>query len=114
MTRAAVDRLSVLVSSPKKDPAGVRLAIRAKPRAKTSRVVRAEGVSVDVALAAPPVDGAANDELLRVLAEVLDVPRSAVAIVRGASGKRKVVEVHGVPEADVVARLAAAAGVWRF
>jgi uncharacterized protein len=97
------------------DPVSVvRLAVRAKPRAKASRVLRAEGVSIDVALAAPPVDGAANDELLRVLSDVLGVPRSALEIVRGASGKRKVVEVRGVPEADVVARLAAASGVWRF
>jgi uncharacterized protein YggU (UPF0235/DUF167 family) len=76
--------------------------------------VRAEGISLDVALAAPPVDGAANDELLRVLSDALGVPRSALEIVRGASGKRKVVEVRGVSEADVVARLAAAAGAWRF
>jgi uncharacterized protein (TIGR00251 family) len=101
------------VPSPKHVPSGVRLVVRAKPRAKTSRVVRAEGISIDVALAAPPVDGAANDELLRVLSEVLGVPRSALAIVRGNTGRRKVVEVRGLPEADVVARLAAASGVWR-
>jgi len=79
--------------------------VRVKPRAKTSRVVRAEGISIDVALAAPPVDGKANDELLRVLSEALGVPRSALEIVRGASSRRKVVEVHGVSEAEVVARL---------
>jgi hypothetical protein len=38
----------------------------------------------------------------------------ALEIVRGASGRRKVVEVRGMSEADVVARLAAASGVWRF
>ena len=76
--------------------------------------MRAEGISIDVALAAPPIDGAANDELLRVLSSALGVPRSAVEIVRGASGKRKVVEVRGLAEAEVVARLAAASGVWRF
>jgi uncharacterized protein YggU (UPF0235/DUF167 family) len=76
--------------------------------------MRAEGISIDVALAAPPIDGAANDELLRVLSGALGVPRSALEIVRGASGKRKVVEVRGLSEAEVVARLAAASGVWRF
>jgi uncharacterized protein (TIGR00251 family) len=101
------------VSSPK-HVSGVRLAVWVKPRAKTSRVVRAEGISIDVALAAPPVDGAANEELLRVLSDVLGVPRSALEIVRGASSKRKAVEVRDLPEADVVARLAAASGVWRF
>lgn len=90
-----------------------RLTVRAKPRAKASRVTRAEGVSIDVALAAPPVDGAANDELLRVLSAVLKVPRSALSIVRGASGRQKVVEVHGPTEAEVVTRLADAATVSR-
>jgi uncharacterized protein (TIGR00251 family) len=85
----------------------VRIAVKAKPRAKTSRVVRAEGTSIEVALAAPPVDGAANDELLRVLAEVLGVPRSALAIVRGASARQKLVEVQGLSEPDVIARLRA-------
>jgi uncharacterized protein YggU (UPF0235/DUF167 family) len=88
----------------------VRLTVRAKPRAKTSRVVRAEGLSADVALAAPPVDGAANDELLRVLSVALHVPRSTLTLVRGASSKQKVVEVRGLSEAEVVARIAAATG----
>jgi uncharacterized protein len=70
--------------------------------------------SIDVALAAPPADGAANDELLRVLSAVLGLPRSGLAIVRGALTRRKVVEVQGASEADVVARLAEATGVWRF
>jgi uncharacterized protein len=96
------------VSSSKPAPPTVRLAVKAKPRAKTSQVVRAEGLAIEVALAAPPVDGAANDELLRVLSDVLDVPRSALALVRGMSGRKKVVEVRGLSEADVVARLAAA------
>jgi uncharacterized protein YggU (UPF0235/DUF167 family) len=86
----------------------VRIAVKAKPRAKTSRVIRAEGTSIDVALAAPPIDGAANDELLRVLAEVLDVPRGTLAIARGASARQKLVEVRGLTEAEVVSRLAAA------
>lgn len=90
-------------------PPAIRLTVRAKPRAKASRVTRAEGVSIDVALAAPPVDGAANDELLRVLSAVLEVPRSALSIARGASGRQKVVEVHGLTEAEAVARLADAA-----
>jgi len=102
------------VSSPRRAPDIVRLAVRAKPRAKTSRIVRAEGTSIDVAIAAPPADGAANDELLRILSAVLGLPRSALAIVRGASSRRKVVEVQGVSEAEVVARLAEASGVWRF
>jgi uncharacterized protein YggU (UPF0235/DUF167 family) len=88
----------------------VRLSVRAKPRAKKSRVVRAEGLSVEVALAAPPVDGAANAELLVVLAEALGIPRKALHLAVGAGSKRKLVEVHGLQEEEVVRRLAAVAG----
>ena len=56
---------------------------------------------------------AANDERLRVLSDALSAPRSAPEIIGGASGKRKVVEVRGISEAEVVARLAAASGVGR-
>jgi hypothetical protein len=88
----------------------VRLSVRAKPRAKKSRVVRAEGLSVEVAVAAPPVDGAANAELLVVLAEALGVARKALHLAVGAGSKNKVVEVYGLQEGEVVRRLAAAVG----
>jgi uncharacterized protein (TIGR00251 family) len=91
----------------------VRITVRAKPRARRSSIVRAAGLSVEVALAAPPVDGAANDELLSVLAEALAVPRSALRLVLGAGSKNKVVEVVGPSEADVAGRLAASAGPGR-
>ncbi|HEY2509773.1 MAG TPA: DUF167 domain-containing protein [Polyangiaceae bacterium] len=92
-------------------PAGgtVRISVRAKPRAKKSAVLKADGLTVDVALAAPPVDGAANEELLAVLAEALGIPKRALALVVGASSKSKVVAVEGMAEGDVVARLAQAA-----
>jgi uncharacterized protein YggU (UPF0235/DUF167 family) len=86
----------------------VRITVRARPRAKNSRVLRVEGPTVEVARAAPPVDGAANDELLIVLADVLSVPRRALALVMGSSSRTKVVEVNGLDESEVVARLRAA------
>jgi uncharacterized protein (TIGR00251 family) len=74
----------------------VRFEVHAKPRAKKSRIggVRADG-SLEVALAAPPVDGAANEELVRFLAKVLEVPRAAVTLVRGESSRTKLVAVAG-------------------
>ncbi len=91
------------------DPSrAVRVTVRAKPRAKRSRVTRAEGLAVDVALAAPPVDGAANEALVALLSDVLSVPKRALTLVLGAASKHKVVEVSGLAEADVAARLAAA------
>jgi uncharacterized protein (TIGR00251 family) len=54
------------------------------------------GDALKVRLTAPPVDGAANDALVRFLAERLGVPRSAVSLVSGTGGRLKVVEVAGV------------------
>ena len=71
----------------------IRFEVHAKPRAKKSRIVGPRGDSLEVALAAPPVDGAANEELVRVLAEALDVPRRNVQILRGETSQKKLVGV---------------------
>ena len=84
---------------------GVRFEIWAKPRAKKSRVVGERGDAIEVSLAAPPVDGAANEELVRVLSELLDVPKRAVAIVRGDTSQRKLVESAGVSAEEARRRL---------
>ena len=86
----------------------VRLSVRAKPRASRSKLVRADGLSIDVALAAPPVDGAANAELIAVLARVLALPKSALRLVLGETSKHKVVEVTGLASDEVHARIAKA------
>ena len=62
-----------------------------------------------VRVAAPPVDGRANDALTRFLSELLDVPAADVRVVSGGGGREKVVEVHGRAAAEVDALLAAAA-----
>jgi uncharacterized protein (TIGR00251 family) len=78
----------------------VRLTIFAKPRAKHSRVVGCAGLNAEVALAAPPADGAANKALIEVLARALSVPKSALSIAVGKSSKHKVVEVTGLEAAE--------------
>lgn len=80
---------------------GVRFAVRAQPRASRSEVVGVHGDALRVRLAAPPVDGEANDELVRCLARWLGVPRRAVNLVAGATGRNKVVEIEGVTAAEV-------------
>lgn len=84
----------------------VRLEIRAKPRAKKSALVGVRDGALEVAIAARPVDGAANAELVSVLAEALGVARSSVRIVRGEGGRNKLVAVAGLGELEVRARLA--------
>lgn len=66
------------------------------PRARRSEVAGRHGEAIRIRIAAPPVDGAANDELVRFLVERLGVPRAAVSLKAGASGRRKTVAIAGV------------------
>ncbi len=76
---------------------GVSLRVRVKPRASKSRVLGERGGELEVAVAASPVDGAANDELVRVLAEHFDVPKRALEITHGTAGRSKIVWMSVVP-----------------
>ena len=79
----------------------VRFTVRVQPRASRSEVAGLHGDALKVRLAAPPVDGAANEALVRLLAELLDVPRRAVRIEGGHASRSKLVEVEGVGAGDV-------------
>jgi uncharacterized protein (TIGR00251 family) len=85
--------------------AGVRIAILVQPRAGRTELVGLQGAAFKIRLAAPPVDGAANDALLRFLAETLDVPRAAVTITGGRHSKRKSVLVAGMSLVEATRRL---------
>jgi uncharacterized protein (TIGR00251 family) len=63
------------------------------------------GDRLRVAVNAPPVDGKANEAVVRTLAAALGVPRSAVEIVRGETGRRKTVRIRGVTLAGLLAAL---------
>jgi uncharacterized protein (TIGR00251 family) len=86
-------------------PDGVLLAVRVIPRAKKTDVAGTRDDALLVRLAAPPVDGAANDALVGFLAARLHVPRRAVRIVSGERGRRKRVVIAGVTADRVRAAL---------
>ena len=75
---------------------GARLWVKAVPRASRSEIAGIHGNVVRIRLAAPPVDGAANKELVRFLAEALSVPCSAVHVISGQASRSKVVLINGV------------------
>jgi uncharacterized protein (TIGR00251 family) len=77
---------------------GVRLRVRVQPRASRTECTGLVGHELKIRVAAPPVDGAANDALVRFLAALLGVPRSAVMLVAGVSSRSKVFEVRGADE----------------
>lgn len=78
---------------------GVRLQVLVQPRASRSRVLGEHGGALKIALAAPPVDGAANEALVELLADLLGVPRRQVSLVSGHSSRRKTIQVIGVDAA---------------
>jgi uncharacterized protein (TIGR00251 family) len=82
-----------------------RLTVKVHPRAKRSALAGRIGDAWKLSLAAPPVDGKANDECVRFLAEFAGVPRSRVRIVMGLTSRLKVVEIEGVPQEDLERRL---------
>ena len=81
-------------------------AVRVAPRASRTAAAGEHGGALKVRVAAPPVEGAANEELTRFLAKSFGVPARAVEIVGGRASKTKVVRAEGAKAADLV-RLAA-------
>ena len=83
----------------------VRFAVRLTPRGGADRVdgVDSEGV-LQTRVSAPPVDGAANTALIRLLVDELGVARSAVRLVAGATGRHKLVVVEDVSPEKIAAR----------
>lgn len=85
-----------------------RVTVKVHPRAKRTRITGLLGEAYKLDLAAPPVDGKANEECVRFFAELAHVPRSRVRIVTGSTGRTKVIEINGVSPEELQASLAAA------
>lgn len=80
----------------------LRFNVRVQPLASRSEIVGLHGDALKVRLAAPPVDGAANEALIELLADALGIARTAVRIISGATSRGKVVEVDGVNVENIV------------
>jgi uncharacterized protein len=71
-------------------------AVKVVPRASKNQIVGMEGDAIKIRLNAPPVEGKANEALIKFLAETLGVSRAQIEIVRGHASRRKLVRVRGV------------------
>lgn len=89
----------------RESPQGVVLALRVVPRSSVNAVAGIQGDALKVRITAPPVDAAANTELIRFLAELLGVPRGTVQLLRGGASRHKQVLVAGQAAARVIERL---------
>ena len=87
-----------------------RVRVRVAPGATRAAVVGRHGETWKVRVAAAPERGRANEAVLRLLAEALRVPRDAVKLVSGHTGRDKIVELAGLGPAQIERRLSAVAG----
>jgi uncharacterized protein len=83
----------------------LRIRVRVKPRASKSRILPVRDGILEIALAAPPVDGEANAELIRTLATTLGCGKSAIEIVTGAGSRSKLVAIVGLTLEELLAKL---------
>lgn len=86
---------------------GTLLAIKLQPRASRNEIGEALGAELKIKITAPPVDSAANEALVRWLAELLGCPRGAVQLVRGQTSRHKAAVIAGLAPETVLARLEA-------
>jgi|SRR5215470_2076626 len=86
----------------------ITFAVRVQPRASKSGVVGELDGALKIRLAAPPVDGEANEELIRLLAKLFGAPRQRIAILSGRTSKNKIVRLSGISVEEVEKVLAEA------
>jgi uncharacterized protein len=86
-------------------PPPALLHLRVIPRARRTEISGRRGDAILVRLAAPPVDGAANDALIAFLAERLEIPRRQIALARGATTRDKTIAIDGLSPAEIARRL---------
>jgi hypothetical protein len=88
-------------------PEGVRLAVKLQPRASANEIGEPLGAELKIKVTAPPVDAAANEALLKLLADKLDCARHRIELVRGQTSRHKTLLLHGFKPEEVQARLLA-------
>lgn len=79
----------------KEDARGVTFAVRIVPRASRSEILGEHDGALRIRVAAPPVEGAANRELVRLLAKQFKVSQSSIEIISGTASKQKVIRIAG-------------------
>lgn len=84
----------------------ITLTLHIQPGAKKTEFAGLHGDALKIRLAAPPVDGKANEALVKFVAEVLGLPKSAVSLKSGQTSRRKVLEVLGANSATVAGLIA--------
>jgi uncharacterized protein len=85
---------------------GVLLSIKLQPRASKNEIGQPLGDELRIKVTAPPVDAAANQALIALLADVLDCSRGQIELVRGQTSRHKFIRVQGISADELAKRLA--------
>jgi hypothetical protein len=86
-------------------PDGVFLSVKVQPRASRNDVDGLHGSELKVAVTAPPVDSAANQAVVELIAEILGLPRRAVTLVRGQTSRHKILRLDGLTAEEAAAKI---------
>jgi len=86
-------------------PDGALLFIKLQPRASANEIGEPLGNELRVKVTAPPVDSAANEALIRLVADRFDCPRSRVELIRGHTSRHKIIKLHGFSVGTALAKL---------
>jgi uncharacterized protein (TIGR00251 family) len=93
------------VRTPRSDQIG-HVNVRVQPRARRTEVAAVRGDVVVIRVAAPPLDGRANEAVCGLVAELAGVPRRRVSVIRGERSRDKLLRVEGVGDVALLAALA--------
>ena len=89
---------------------GARIEIRVQPRASRNAISGMRAGILRIRVTAPPVDGQANAAAIALLAQALDVPKSAIRLVKGASSREKTLTIQSLSQEEVNQRLSLLGG----
>ncbi len=75
---------------------GIIIQVKVIPMSSKNEVIGIDGNIIKVKLTAPPVEGAANEQLIEFMSEILGVKKSSIQMIRGFSGRNKILKIRGV------------------
>jgi len=84
---------------------GIKLTVFVQPKSAKNQIIGLHNGALKIKIAALPVDGKANTELTNYLAQLLDIPKRQIEILKGDTGRNKIVEITGIAIEDVQKKL---------
>ena len=83
-----------------------RISLHVKPGSRCNSIAMKEDGSLEIRVSSQPIDGKANDHVIKLISKTLHIAKSNISIIRGTSGKDKLVEIEGMEKDYLVELLA--------